>query len=148
MGFLHQGLAHPHASLETSSKPRNWTRAGIGSGGVGPGWVAQVASPGSMKQLEKLSLMFIKSYDITHIFQKCCEPQDLCHPQASILLRNFQPYIFNYPFSSKLRSLALILHRSSLPGNILHQGLEMSQASTRSVDMKIGVVGELLSSMY
>ena len=143
MGFLHQGLAHPHASLETPSKPRNWARAEIG-----PGRVAQVASPGSLKQPEKLSLVFIKSHDITHIFQKCCKPQDLYHPQASILLRNFQPYIFNYPFSSKSRSLALILHRSSLSGNILHQGLGMSQASTRSVDMKIWVVGEFLSLMY
>ena len=46
----------------------------------------------------------------------CCEPPDLGHPQVSILLRNFQFHIFDYPFSSKSRSLTLILHRSSLSG--------------------------------
>ena len=81
-----------------------------------------MASPGNPKKPEELSLIFIKSHYITHIFQKCCEPQDLRHPQASILLRNFQPHSFNYPFSSKSRNLTLILHRSSRSGNILLQG--------------------------
>jgi len=88
--------------------------AGLGGKEVGPG---------SPKEPEELSLMFIKSHDITHIFQKCCEPQDLRHHPASILLRNFQPHIFNYRFSSKSRSLTLILHRSSLSGNIRIGGL-------------------------
>ena len=55
----------------------------------------------------------------------CCEPPDLGHPQVSILLRNFQFHIFDYPFSSKSRSLTLILHRLSLVGNILLQDTKM-----------------------
>jgi len=46
--------------------------------GSGPGRVAQMASPGSPEKPEikpkELSLLFIKSQDITHIFQNCCEP--------------------------------------------------------------------------
>ena len=62
-------------------KPRNWARAdraGAGVMGFGPGRVAQVASPGSPKKPEikpeELSLLFIKSEDITHIFQNPSEP--------------------------------------------------------------------------
>jgi len=51
-------------------------RAEIGSGL--PGWAAQVASPGSPQKPqikpEELSLLFMKSQDITHIFQKRFQP--------------------------------------------------------------------------
>ena len=52
--------------------------AGLGVKVFGPGRAAKVASPGSPKKPEikpeEMSLLFIKSQYITHIFQKCCEP--------------------------------------------------------------------------
>ena len=63
-------------------------RAGPGVKGFGPGRVAQVGSPGSPGSPKKpeikpeikpeelsLSSLFIKSQDITHIFQNCGEPR-------------------------------------------------------------------------
>ena len=54
------------------------SQLGPGVKEFGPGRVAQVANPGSPKKPEikpeELSLLFIKSQDITHIFQTRCEP--------------------------------------------------------------------------
>ena len=67
-------------------------RAEIGSGwagpgvkGFGPGRAAQVASPGSPKKPEikpeELSLLFLKSQDITHIFQSAVNPRTYIIPK-------------------------------------------------------------------
>ena len=69
--------------------------------------------------------MSLMSFDFK---QKCCEPQDLRHPHANILLGDFLPHIFSYPFSSC--SLTLILQKASMSSNILLQDLGILQAST------------------
>ena len=66
-----------------SFKPRNWVRANranpglirVGLGRVGsPKWQTWVGPKKPEIKPEELSLLFIKSQDITHIFQTCCEP--------------------------------------------------------------------------
>ena len=60
-------------------------RAGPGIWGFGPGRAAQVGSPGSPKKPgikpEELSLLFIKSLDITHILQSTVNPRTCVIPK-------------------------------------------------------------------
>ena len=106
-------------------KPRNWT-SGFWVGR--PGVCAR-----SPKKKARNNCHFLKqSPDITQspdFKQNCCEPQDLRHPQASLVLRNSQSHPFNYRFSPC--TLTLILQRSSFSGDILFHDLGILRVAIR-----------------
>jgi len=105
------------------SKARNWARAdlaGPGVKGFGPGGAAQVASPGSPKKPKikpkELSLLFLKSQDITDIYQKCgCSYMVFCSSQIwflSPLKYFFQLFMFLYLLLVDLKAYCVFFHCS------------------------------------
>ena len=87
-GVPHNTLTGFSISTPELSKPRNW---------------AQGENCHSCLSSHPISL---RSFDFK---QRSCEPLDLRHFQDSLLMGNFQPYIFTYSFLSC--SLTLILQR-------------------------------------
>jgi len=123
-------LYRPGWPIRESGKPRNcasafWVDRGldrVGWIGFGLVWWPEVwvgsGRPGSKPGIPNrpelkpkvVSLCFLHSHKISLISCNVNKPlvnQDFRHLQVSLILRNFQPQVFNYPFSLYSRILIL-----------------------------------------